>query len=57
MLLPKEMEQLVEFMKVQKKYSGSNTEFCERYNEYAGQAVSAVALSLLVCAVFWKLAV
>ena len=41
MLLPKEMEQLVEFMKVQKKYSGSNTEFCERYNEYAGQAVSA----------------
>lgn len=27
MLLPKEMEQLVEFMKVQKNYSGSNTEF------------------------------
>ena len=48
MLLPKEMEQLVEFMKVQKKYSGSNTEFCERYNEYAGQAVSARGLKRLM---------
>jgi len=48
MLLPKEMELLVEFMKVQKKYSGSNTEFCERYNEYAGQAVSARGLKRLM---------
>ena len=48
MLLPKEMEQLVEFMKVQKNYSGSNTEFCERYNEYAGQAVSARGLKRLM---------
>ena len=48
MLLPKEMEMLVEFMKVQKKYSGSNTEFCERYNEYAGQAVSARGLKRLM---------
>lgn len=48
MLLPKEMELLVEFMKVQKNYSGSNTEFCERYNEYAGQAVSARGLKRLM---------
>ena len=48
MLLPKEMKLLVEFMKVQKKYSGSNTEFCERYNEYAGQAVSARGLKRLM---------
>ena len=48
MLLPKEMELLVDFMKVQKKYSGSNTEFCERYNEYAGQAVSARGLKRLM---------
>ena len=48
MLLPKEMEQLVEFMKVQKNYSGSNTEFCERYNEYAGQAISARGLKRLM---------
>ena len=48
MLLPKEMEQLVDFMKTQKKYSGSNTEFCERYNEYAGQAVSARGLKRLM---------
>lgn len=48
MLLPKEMEQLVEFMKVQKNYSGSNTEFCERYNEYAGQAISARGLKQLM---------
>jgi len=48
MLLPKEMELLVKFMKVQKNYSGSNTEFCERYNEYAGQAVSARGLKRLM---------
>ena len=48
MLLPKEMELLVEFMRVQKNYSGSNTEFCERYNEYAGQAVSARGLKRLM---------
>ena len=48
MLLPKEMELLIDFMRVQKKYSGSNTEFCERYNEYAGQAVSARGLKRLM---------
>lgn len=32
----------------QKKYSGSSTEFCERYNEYAGQAVSARGLKRLM---------
>ena len=48
MLLPKEMERLVDFMKMQKKYSGSNTEFCKRYNEYAGQAVSARRLKRLM---------
>ena len=47
-VLPKEMELLVDFMRVQKKYSGSNTEFCERYNEYAGQAVSARGLKRLM---------
>lgn len=30
------------------KYSGSNTEFCERYNEYAGQTVSARGLKRLM---------
>lgn len=48
MLLPKEMELLIDFMRVQKKYSGINTEFCERYNEYAGQAVSARGLKRLM---------
>lgn len=48
MLLPKEMKLLIDFMKVQKKYSGSNTEFCERYNEYTGQVVSARGLKRLM---------
>ena len=48
MLLPKEMELLIDFMKVQKKYSGSNTEFCERYNEFTGQSLSAMGLKRLM---------
>lgn len=40
MLLPKEMELLIDFMKTQKSYSGSNTEFCEMYNAHTDYIVS-----------------
>ena len=48
MLLPKEMELLIEFMKVQKSYSGSNTEFCEMYNAHTEQSISPRGLKRLM---------
>lgn len=48
MLLPKEMELLIDFMKVQKAYSGSNTEFCEMYNAHTEQSISPRGLKRLM---------
>ena len=48
LLLPKEMEQLLDFMKVHISYSGNNTEFCELYNNHTGQAISVSALKRLM---------
>ena len=48
MLLPKEMELLIDFMKVQKSYSGSNTEFCEMYNAHTEQSISPRGLKRLM---------
>ena len=48
MLLPKEMELLIEFMKVQKSFSGSNTEFAELYNAHTESAVSVKGLKQMM---------
>lgn len=48
MLLPKEMELLIDFMKTQKSYSGSNTEFCEMYNTHTEQSISPRGLKRLM---------
>ena len=48
MLLPKEMELLIDFMKVKKSYSGSNTEFCEMYNAHTEQSISPRGLKRLM---------
>ena len=48
MLLPKEMELLIDFMKTQSTYSGSNTEFAERYGSFSGEPISAKALKQLM---------
>ena len=47
-LLPPEMELLIDFMKVQKSYSGSNTEFCEMYNAHTEQSISPRGLKRLM---------
>lgn len=41
MLLPDEMNLLIEMMKAKKYFSGSNAEFLERYNAYSGKNLSA----------------
>ena len=48
MLLPKEMELLIEFMKEQKSFSGSNTEFAELYNAHTESAVSVKGLKQMM---------
>ena len=48
MLLPKGMELLIDFMKVKKSFSGSNTEFSELYNEHTGQSLSAKTLKQMM---------
>ena len=48
MLLPKEMELLIDFMKTKKSYSGSNTEFCEMYNTHTEQPISPRGLKRLM---------
>lgn len=48
MLLPKEMELLIEFMKTKKSYSGTNTEFCEMYNAHTEQSISPRELKRLM---------
>lgn len=41
MLLPDEMNLLIEMMKAKKYFNGSNAEFLERYNAYSGKNLSA----------------
>lgn len=41
MLLPDEMNLLIEMMKAEKYFNGSNAEFLERYNAYSGKNLSA----------------
>lgn len=48
MLLPKEMELLIDFMKEQKYFSGSNTEFADLYNEHTESAVSVKGLKQMM---------
>lgn len=48
MLLPKEMELLIDFMKEQKSFSGSNTEFADLYNAHAESAVSVKGLKQMM---------
>ena len=48
MLLPKEMELLIEFMKVQKSFSGNNTEFADLYNAHTESAVSVKGLKQMM---------
>ena len=48
MLLPKEMEQLIDFMKEQKTFSGSNTEFAELYHAHTGSTVSVKGLKQMM---------
>jgi len=48
MLLPKEMELLIEFMKVQKSFNGSNTEFADLYNAHTESAVSVKGLKQMM---------
>ena len=46
--LPKELLPLVEFMKQEKSFSGSNTEFAERYNSFSGGSLSPKALKQMM---------
>jgi len=48
MTLPKELVSLVEFMKQEKSFSGSNTEFTERYNSFSGGNLSPKALKQMM---------
>lgn len=48
MLLPKEMELLIDFMKEQKSFSGSNTEFADLYNAHTESAVSVKGLKQMM---------
>ena len=46
--LPKELIPLVEFMKQEKSFSGSNTVFTERYNSFSGENLSPKALKQIM---------
>ena len=48
LVLPKEMISLVEFMKREQSFSGSNTEFTERYNSFSGKSFSPKALKQMM---------
>ena len=48
MMLPDEMVFLVEFMKVQKSFSGTNSEFTELFNSYYGKKLSAKSLKQMM---------
>lgn len=46
--LPKELVPLVEFMKQEKSFSGSNTAFTEQYNSFSGGSLSPKALKQMM---------
>ena len=48
MLLPPELGDLVEFMRVERHFSGSNTELAERYNVHTGRDLTAKKLKQLM---------
>lgn len=48
MILPDEMVSLVEFMKVQKSFSGTNSEFIELFNSYYDKKLSAKSLKQMM---------
>lgn len=48
MILPDEMVSLVEFMKVQKSFSGTNSDFIESFNSYYGKKLSAKSLKQMM---------
>lgn len=48
MRLPDEMVSLVEFMKVQKSFSGTNYDFTESFNSYYGKKLSAKSLKQMM---------
>lgn len=48
MRLPDEMVSLIEFMKVQKSFSGTNSEFTELFNSYYGKRLSAKSLKQMM---------
>ena len=53
MLLPVEMQKLIELMKRKSTFSGSNTEFLEMYNQYTGRKIKANSLKRMMN--HWKL--
>lgn len=48
LVLPNEMISLVEFMKRERSFSGSNTEFTEHYNSFSGKSFSHKALKQMM---------
>lgn len=48
MMLPQELVSLVEFMKQERSFSGSNTAFTERYNSFSGRNLSPKALKQMM---------
>lgn len=48
MLMPDEMNMLIEMMKSEKYFNGSNAEFLERYNVYSGKNLSARILKRMM---------
>lgn len=48
LILPDEMVALIEFMKMQKSFSGTNSEFTELFNSYYGKKLSAKSLKQMM---------
>lgn len=48
MILPDEMVALIEFIKTQKSFSGTNSEFTEAFNSYYGKKLSAKSLKQMM---------
>ncbi len=48
MLLPDEMQKLIEMMKKNSFFSGSNSDFIEQYNQYAGREIKANSLKRMM---------
>ncbi len=48
MLLPDEMQKLIEMMKENSFFSGSNSDFIEQYNQYTGREIKANSLKRMM---------